>query len=278
MDRIETIAHDTPGVKHTQAMSGNAIVLQASAPTSPRCSSSSMIRRAPVWISDRSSAARLNDARPWSEVAQVDRPEARPGTAGAEVVGWRRTPKAPSLYSEDIANTLRRRFTEEVPEADVKVYPPPPVRGVGRAGGFNMIIEDRGDLGIEHCSETDKLVTGAARSAPERRSIYVPGELSIFARRWDIDSQAAGDEDCEAGGRKAMMAVHRVPRQRPAVLRRREPDRVHGQGRRLAGHVRDAAGLPRLALRQRLQPLRPHLAGDRPGRGAVPRAVEDTSS
>ena len=29
----------------------------------------------------------------------------------------------------------------------VMVFPPPPVRGVGRAGGFTMMVEDRGDVG-----------------------------------------------------------------------------------------------------------------------------------
>ena len=38
------------------------------------------------------------------------------------------------------------------------------------------------------------------------------------------------------------------------------------------------AGLPRLALRQRLQPLRPHLAGDRPGRSPSIRDQKDDIS
>ena len=36
--------------------------------------------------------------------------------------------------------------------------------------------------------------------------------------------------------------------------------------------LQHAAGLPRLAIRQRFQPLRPHLAGQRPGRQRVPQA------
>jgi multidrug efflux pump len=55
----------------------------------------------------------------------------------------------PSTSSEAIANTLRKRFGEEIQEAMVQVFGPPPVRGVGRAGGFAIMIEDRGDLGPE---------------------------------------------------------------------------------------------------------------------------------
>ena len=56
-------------------------------------------------------------------------------------------PKTPSLYSDAIASELRKRFDAEVPEAMITVFGPPPVRGVGRAGGFKMMIEDRGDNG-----------------------------------------------------------------------------------------------------------------------------------
>ena len=38
---------------------------------------------------------------------------------------------------------LRKKFEEQIPEAMVMVLPPPPVRGVGRAGGFKIMIEDR---------------------------------------------------------------------------------------------------------------------------------------
>ena len=55
--------------------------------------------------------------------------------------------RAPHLYGEAIANTLRQKFTAKIADAQVAVFPPPPVRGVGRAGGFKIMIEDRGDVG-----------------------------------------------------------------------------------------------------------------------------------
>jgi multidrug efflux pump len=57
--------------------------------------------------------------------------------------------RAPHLRGEAIANKLRARFNTEVFDAKVSVYPPPPVRGVGRAGGFKIVLEDRGDLGLD---------------------------------------------------------------------------------------------------------------------------------
>jgi multidrug efflux pump len=55
--------------------------------------------------------------------------------------------RSPELHGVAIANRLRQQFEAEVYEATVAVFPPPPVRGVGRAGGFAIMIEDRGDLG-----------------------------------------------------------------------------------------------------------------------------------
>ncbi len=55
----------------------------------------------------------------------------------------------PAFYFEAIAENLRQRFAERIPEATVSVYLPPPVRGIGRAGGFRLMVEDRGEGGLE---------------------------------------------------------------------------------------------------------------------------------
>src|SRR5205814_10157266 len=36
-----------------------------------------------------------------------------------------------------------------IPEAFVGVFPPPPIMGVGNAGGYRMYIQDRGSAGLE---------------------------------------------------------------------------------------------------------------------------------
>jgi multidrug efflux pump subunit AcrB len=54
--------------------------------------------------------------------------------------------RQPHLFSDAIANRLRAEFAK-IPDAETGVFGPPPVRGVGRAGGFAIMIEDRGDAG-----------------------------------------------------------------------------------------------------------------------------------
>src|SRR5262249_2846737 len=56
-------------------------------------------------------------------------------------------------------NKLREQLAQKVYGASVAIFGPPPVRGVGRAGGFALMIEDRGDFGPAVLqSQTENLV------------------------------------------------------------------------------------------------------------------------
>jgi multidrug efflux pump len=54
----------------------------------------------------------------------------------------------PSRSAEAITNRVRALLAKEVPEANVSIFTPPPINGLGTASGFKIIIEDRGDLGL----------------------------------------------------------------------------------------------------------------------------------
>jgi multidrug efflux pump subunit AcrB len=84
----------------------------------------------------------------------------------------------PELYAEKIANALRAQLATEVFDAQVAVFPPPPVRGVGRAGGFALMLEDRGALGSRELQkQTENLVQhgGNVKEHPE-----ITGLFSVF--------------------------------------------------------------------------------------------------
>jgi multidrug efflux pump subunit AcrB len=75
------------------------------------------------------------------------------------------------LTGEAIIADLRLRFAKEVPEAVITVLPPPPVRGVGRAGGFKIMVEDRGDNSLATLQgQTDNMVD-KARKNPKLMSL-----------------------------------------------------------------------------------------------------------
>ena len=61
---------------------------------------------------------------------------------------------------------LRRRWAREVVDARSVVFGAPPIPGVSVAGGFKVIVEDRGRLGVEPLQEeTDRLIA-KLRTAP----------------------------------------------------------------------------------------------------------------
>jgi multidrug efflux pump len=67
--------------------------------------------------------------------------------------------QAPGLRDTDIMARLRKGWRDEVEDAVVNVYPSSPIPGLGTAGGFKFIVEDRGDLGLEQLQkQTDALV------------------------------------------------------------------------------------------------------------------------
>ena len=100
MRRVEEIASKTPGVKHTVAIAGQSILLNANAPN---------FGAMYVMLKE------FHD--------RVD----------------------PELHSDAIADKLREELQREIVDGLVNVFGAPPVEGLGTAGGFKVVIEDRGD-------------------------------------------------------------------------------------------------------------------------------------
>src|SRR5581483_6958280 len=99
MDRIEAIAAKTPGVKHTVAIAGQSILLNANAPNFGAL------------------------------YVMLDDFHHRDG---------------PGLSADEIGARLQAACQQEIPDGLVNVFGAPPVDGLGTAGGFKIIIEDRG--------------------------------------------------------------------------------------------------------------------------------------
>src|SRR5262249_44579030 len=65
----------------------------------------------------------------------------------------------PDLRDTAIMARLRTAWAEQVPEAQVTVFGASPVPGVGVAGGFKFLVEDRGGLGLDDLQgQTDTLI------------------------------------------------------------------------------------------------------------------------
>jgi multidrug efflux pump len=70
--------------------------------------------------------------------------------------------KDPRLTGVAITGAARQKFAR-IQDARVLVFPPPPVRGVGNAGGFKMQIQDRRGAGLTALqAATDQLIAKAS--------------------------------------------------------------------------------------------------------------------
>ena len=120
MSRIEKIAHQTPGVKHTVTVAGQSILLGANSPNFGA-----------VYL-------------------MLDDFHERRG-----------------LSSEKIAHDLEQRFRDDIDDAVVGVYEAPPVDGLGTAGGFKLIVEDRSSNGAKILQRATEQIVDAGRKRPD---------------------------------------------------------------------------------------------------------------
>ncbi|WP_299532497.1 efflux RND transporter permease subunit [Ulvibacterium sp.] len=72
---------------------------------------------------------------------------------------------------EDLLGTLRAKMAE-VDDAFVVVIPPPSVRGIGNAGGFRMMVQDRANLGNETLLNATYELAAAANQDTKLNSVF----------------------------------------------------------------------------------------------------------
>src|SRR5262249_50280149 len=147
----------TPGVKHTQTMAGQSMLLSANGSNF----GSMFVILEP--FADRKKPREVKNADGEIELVAMD--------------------------STSLIKRLDALYSREVPEAMITVLPPPPVRGVGRAGGFKLMIEDRESVGSDNLQAGTEKLTDDARTIPHPRTGVVGGEsaaeLAVILRRLD---------------------------------------------------------------------------------------------
>jgi multidrug efflux pump len=84
----------------------------------------------------------------------------------------------PSLSAGAITARVREMLLKEVPEAAISIFTPPPVSGLGSASGFKIIIEDRGDMGLDELERQVNRVIERSRTSGKVENLY-----SIFRAR-----------------------------------------------------------------------------------------------
>jgi hydrophobe/amphiphile efflux-1 (HAE1) family protein len=104
----------------------------------------------------------------------------------------------PSLYNhslkgvtaETVLADLRKRLSV-IQDAYVLTIPPPPVQGIGNAGGFKLMLQDRAGLGSDALARAAQALVAAANKDPDFAGVFTlfsTRSPSIYA---DIDREKA---------------------------------------------------------------------------------------
>ncbi len=95
--------------------------------------------------------------------------------------------ETPELYGTAIQKTLAVQMNKEIEEAAIGILGPPPVDGIGNAGGFKVMIEDRGSAGLPALQgQTDNLVD-KAKTLPQIAGIFTQFRAQTPQLYADID-------------------------------------------------------------------------------------------
>jgi multidrug efflux pump subunit AcrB len=92
-----------------------------------------------------------------------------------------------ALTADAIARQIEDRCHEQVAEALVSVFGAPPVDGLGTTGGFNLIVEDRGSLGLEELERVGNDIVKRGKKAPAVTGMFNSSGASTPWLYLDID-------------------------------------------------------------------------------------------
>jgi hydrophobe/amphiphile efflux-1 (HAE1) family protein len=89
-----------------------------------------------------------------------------------------------------ILNSLRQRLSS-IQDAFIITIPPPPVSGIGTAGGFKMMLQDRAGLGPDALEAAAQDMAAAANQIPGLVGVFTPFSTRTPTVYADIDREKA---------------------------------------------------------------------------------------
>jgi NodT family efflux transporter outer membrane factor (OMF) lipoprotein len=99
-----------------------------------------------------------------------------------------RAEHGPSLA--EIMQNLRQRLSG-IQEARVSVFPPPPVQGLGTAGGFKLEVQDRAGAGLGALQSATEALVAAANQQPGLVGLFTPFSANTPQIYADVDRTKA---------------------------------------------------------------------------------------
>ncbi len=81
------------------------------------------------------------------------------------------------LTGPAIAATLQEKLQDEIGEGEVNVFNAPPVDGLGTAGGFKLVVQDRGSMGSKELQTVANRIVKGDEANPDAPDAKPPVEL-----------------------------------------------------------------------------------------------------
>ena len=91
------------------------------------------------------------------------------------------------LSGDDIGEKLRERLAREVREATVGVFGPPAIDGLGNAGGFKLMLEDRGPLGLPTMQQASDAIVSKGNKTEGLTGLFTSTRTNTPWLYLDID-------------------------------------------------------------------------------------------
>lgn len=95
------------------------------------------------------------------------------------------------LTGDAIAERLKTEFDAEISDGLINVFGAPPVDGLGTAGGFKIVIEDRGDNGLSTLEDVSQQIVDDASKEPGLRGLFTSFRADTPWLYLDLDRAAA---------------------------------------------------------------------------------------
>ena len=78
----------------------------------------------------------------------------------------------PDLYGDAIAGRLQKALQDQIQDGVINVFGAPPLEGLGTAGGFKIVVEDRGDSGLKALQDVSDAVVLAGSKTDELQDLF----------------------------------------------------------------------------------------------------------
>src|SRR5262249_53749335 len=98
---------------------------------------------------------------------------------------------AAELSGDAIAARLQKLLQDEVKDGAINVFGAPPIDGLGTAGGFKIVIEDRGDTGAKALQAAAEKIVQKGNGTPGLRDLFTSYRSNTPWLFLDIDRTAA---------------------------------------------------------------------------------------